>query len=274
MNNFKDAIDKIENLDDNIQSLKQLLGDKNVDILQSSYSASDFATLSENIVAALKYYDLIDIVSKTNDKEKLAMLYKTAAEKQKELVNNNFDKSGLEDLSKQIYDATYGFVDKNPELQKASQNWANISFEERKIFCKKVLENLSNKFGIPNIDLIYANRDKVFNSNGTGYPNAMFVADAPHSGILGSIGHEFTHILQYRGKTPAGFDASITAMKNYMLPGLIANSEFYNFVNKEIYEASIMEAEASFVDSRIKSMAIENRNIQIQKPNIKSNEII
>lgn len=212
-------------------------------------------TLIDNIATAYSYYPMFNQIAKIKDEQELANLLTKAAQKQAEIRQNYFDKTALTELGNQLYQGTYEFVLRTPELKQIFKNWKTATSEEQKKLCTAVIKNISQQFGVPEPQLLFQTQ-KTLPVNGMSLPNAIVINLANQDGILGLLTHEFTHHLQHHGKTP-GAKWTEKARKYYIFSSMLSGkacAKFREFIDNNIYRASLIEAEAIFTGQYVKDM--------------------
>lgn len=242
-----------------LNKIIDMLGVELVSAMQNVFGAKQAIELIEN---AYKDYPMLAKVAGTKSDEELLALYKDAAQNIAEISDANFHPKELEELSQKLYDASYGFILQNPELNNIRGQWARASVDTRKQFCNVVLDNLSRAFNVPR-PKVYFQTDKKLPVRGFMYDNTMFISIDGNSGAPGLIVHEFTHHLQNHGKTPMGMDAWKKTSENYVLNAFLPadkRDKFKDFVIQNIYNKSLTEREAVFTGDWVKKHFKEQNN--------------
>jgi len=244
MNKFKEGAQRLD-------KVTKILGPELKTAMQNVFGESRTLHLIEK---AYKDYPIMARAAAASSDEELLALYQTAAENITKINAEHFHEEALTELSQKLYDASYGFIMKNPELNHIRGQWNKASIEQRKYFCNAVIDNLSRAFDVPRPELFFQ-IGRQLPVNGFSYDNTIFMNIGDGAGTPGLIDHEFTHHLQSHGKTPMGRDAMRKTQANYVLSAFLPadkRDKFHDFVFKNIYSNSLLEREAIFTGDWVK----------------------
>ncbi|MDE6250347.1 MAG: hypothetical protein K2M34_01795 [Alphaproteobacteria bacterium] len=256
MSNFDQGQNTIKKLDNIIDSL----GPQLVSAMQSVFGTTQALLMIEK---AYKDYPMLARVAASKSDKELFALYQIAAQNIAKINESNFNPAGLTELSQKLYDASYGFIEQNQQLNRIRGQWARASVAERKHFCNAVLDNLSRTFNVPRPN-VYFQTSQILPVRGFMYDDTMFLSIDGSAGAPGLIVHEFTHHLQNHGKTPMGRDAFKQPRENYVLSAFLPATKrdrFKDFVMNNIYTKSLTEREAIFTGDWVKKHFKEKHNM-------------
>ena len=252
-------MNKFEQGTNRLDKVSKILGPELNTAIQNIFGESQTLHLVENVY---KDYPMMARVAAAKSDEELLALYQTAAKNITNINSENFHENALTDLSQKLYDASYGFIAKNPKLNHIRGQWNNATIEQRKDFCNAVVDNLSKAFDVPRPELFFQT-GRQLPVNGFSYDGTIFMNIGNDSGALGLIVHEFTHHLQSHDKTPMGHDAVHKTRENYVLSAFLPadkRDKFHDFVFKNIYSNSLLEREAIFTGNWVKQHFREMQN--------------
>jgi len=244
-------MNKFEHGTDRLDKVSKILEPELKSAMQNIFGESRTLHLVES---AYKDYPLMARADAAKSDEELFALYQAAAANITKINAENFHESALTELSKKLYDASYGFITQNPELNLIRGQWNNATIAQRKDFCNAVMDNLSRAFDVPRPELFFQ-VGRQLPVNGFSHDGTIFMNIGNEGGAPGLIVHEFTHHLQSHGKTPMGRDAVRKTRENYVLSAFLPadkRDKFRDFVFKNIYENSLLEREAIFTGDWIK----------------------
>ncbi|MCQ2599597.1 MAG: hypothetical protein MJ187_04485 [Alphaproteobacteria bacterium] len=196
---------------------------------------------------------------KNNDLE-IQNIYFDAIEKQKNIKSKYYSEDKLKELAKQIYAASYGFIENKHEL-KDMLRYAHNDINKYQNFVRPVMKNLCDAFNIPEPNIVFLNITGF--CHGLHLPNCVVMS--MDDDIMGLITHEFVHHLQRFYKTSAGIDGISQSRKYSIVRKFLCgvNCGKYTDLIKQIYTNSVIESEAIFIAECVYKMHCINSRADI-----------
>ncbi len=228
--------------------LGRMLGGFDQDEFVRVVGVDSVNTVLDGIAMAINESHVHQRIIEYNDNDfKLRQIYGSAIRCQTAIKAKYYDEEKLKILGDKIYAASYGFVDKKPEIKEMLRHYSPHNGADKCIiFIRKIMKNLSNEFDVPEPKIVFLNISGF--CHGLHLPNCI-VMSMDDKDIMGLITHEFVHYLQRYHKTAAGAVGIMESRKYSIVRKFLCwiNCGKYTELIDQVYNNSLIESEAGFI---------------------------